>query len=260
MAKDPAFLFYPEAFLGGISDLTMEERGQYITLLCYQHQKGVVSEKTIRLSVGSVSVDVMKKFIKDENGDYYNERLRHEIEKRSKFAESRKENGKKGGRPKAYAKPNGLPYAEPYGLATNNLPINRNINRNKDTNTVRKRDRGSGGKGTALMVKIKEDTLLMDENLLMQVERHNNLPMGAAQQLAQMFYERLNATGELESKSVVDYRKHFQNWVSKQVDRIKDQRKGTKAEIAQNHWNELQTEMRNNPEKFYQEALKNLTL
>jgi len=51
MAKDPAFLFYSSDFLSGITDLTMEERGQYITLLCLQHQKGSLSEKTIRLSV-----------------------------------------------------------------------------------------------------------------------------------------------------------------------------------------------------------------
>lgn len=98
--KDPAFLFYSSDFLSGITDLTMEERGQFITLLCIQHQKGFLTEKTIRLSVGSVSVDVISKFTKDEEGNYYNERLREEAEKRSKFTESRRGNGLKGGRPK----------------------------------------------------------------------------------------------------------------------------------------------------------------
>lgn len=100
MAKDPAFLFYSSDFLSGITDLTMEERGQYITLLCVQHQKGVLTEKTIRLLVGSVSVDVLSKFILDDNGNYYNERLKEESEKRKKFTESRRNNGNKGGRPK----------------------------------------------------------------------------------------------------------------------------------------------------------------
>ena len=40
MERDPAFLFYSSDFLSGIADLNMEERGQYITLLCVQHQKG----------------------------------------------------------------------------------------------------------------------------------------------------------------------------------------------------------------------------
>ncbi len=63
MAKDPAFLFYAQDFLVGCSDLTLEERGQYITMLCLQHQKGFVTEKTIRLTVGSVSVDVLNEVL-----------------------------------------------------------------------------------------------------------------------------------------------------------------------------------------------------
>lgn len=105
MAKDPAFLFYSSDFLSGISDLTMEERGQYITLLCVQHQKGGLTEKTIRLLVGSVSVDVIAKFLKDENGNFYNKRLKEETEKRNKFTESRRNNGSLGGRPKEKKKP-----------------------------------------------------------------------------------------------------------------------------------------------------------
>jgi hypothetical protein len=65
MAKDPAFLFYSSDFLNGVADLTMEERGQFITLLCLQHQKGTLTDKTIRLSLGSVSVDVLSKFSKN---------------------------------------------------------------------------------------------------------------------------------------------------------------------------------------------------
>jgi len=109
MSKDPAFLFYSSDFLSGISDLTMEERGQYITLLCVQHQKGSLNEKTIRLLVGSASVDVLNKVSKDENGNFFNIRLNEEIEKRNKFTESRRNNGNLGGRPKKIEKPLGKP-------------------------------------------------------------------------------------------------------------------------------------------------------
>ena len=71
--KDPAVLFYTGDFLNGCSCLTMEERGQYITVLCLQHQLGHLSEKTIRLSLGSVSVDVLNKLSKDADGNYFNE-------------------------------------------------------------------------------------------------------------------------------------------------------------------------------------------
>lgn len=127
MNKDPAFLFYSSDFLTGCLDLTMEERGQYITLICLQHQKGHISEKTIRLCVGSVSVDVMKKFKKDENGLYYNERIEEEIKKRTVFIDSRRKNGRFGGRPK---KPYGLPSAKPYAQPTKNLGENENENEN----------------------------------------------------------------------------------------------------------------------------------
>lgn len=108
MAKDPAILFYTGDFLNGCTCLTMEERGQYITLLCLQHQLGHLSEKTIRLSLGSVSVDVLSKLQKDSAGNYFNERMELEMQKRAQFIDSRKDNGSKGGRPKkASAKPNG---------------------------------------------------------------------------------------------------------------------------------------------------------
>ena len=120
-AKDPAFLFYSGDFLNGIIDMTMEERGQYITLLCLQHQKGHLSEKTIRFILGSVSVSVLNKFQQDNEGLYFNKRLESEISKRANYVESRRENGKKGGRPK-----------KPYGLAQQNHMGNENENENKD--------------------------------------------------------------------------------------------------------------------------------
>jgi hypothetical protein len=124
MAKDPAFLFYSSDFLNGVADLTMEERGQFITLLCLQHQKGTLTDKTIRLSLGSVSVDVLSKFSKDKDGNFFNERLNEEIEKRIQFTESRRNNGSKGGRPKNNTKP--------LGLAKHNLMEDVNENENED--------------------------------------------------------------------------------------------------------------------------------
>ena len=100
MGRDPAFMLYSQDFLVGVSDLTMEERGQYITLLCTQHQKGRLSPKLISLTVGNASEDVLAKFDIDENGLYYNERLEAEIEKRCNYSKSRAENGSKGGRPR----------------------------------------------------------------------------------------------------------------------------------------------------------------
>lgn len=109
MAKDPAFLFYSQDFFTGVATLTFEERGQFITLLCLMHQKGRMDEKTIRFLVGNVSDNLKSKFKIDGDGLWYNERLETEAKKRSKFTESRRANGSKGGRPKKNAKPKAKP-------------------------------------------------------------------------------------------------------------------------------------------------------
>jgi len=36
MAKDPAFLFYPNDYIGGTMGMTFEEKGAYIELLMLQ--------------------------------------------------------------------------------------------------------------------------------------------------------------------------------------------------------------------------------
>ena len=136
MTKDPAFLFYSGDFLNGVLDMTMEERGMYITLLCLQHQKGSLPEKTIRFVLGFASDttldSVLDKFDVDENGFYYNSRLQSEIVKRAEYTESRRKNGAKGGRPKIIDKPYVKPSEEPYGLAQQNHMRNENENINED--------------------------------------------------------------------------------------------------------------------------------
>lgn len=127
MAKDPAFLFYSSDFLAGVQDLTMEERGQYITLLCIQHQKGHLSEKMIGLSVGNAAADVRHKFREDSAGLWYNARLDVEIEKRKFFSEKQSERAKGGWKTRK----------EKNNLSPGNAPAmpveneNRNINENE---------------------------------------------------------------------------------------------------------------------------------
>lgn len=64
-----------------------------------------MKEETIRLVVGSVSDNLKGKFRIDEKGFWYNERLELEAARRNQFTESRRINGKMGGRPKAKPKP-----------------------------------------------------------------------------------------------------------------------------------------------------------
>lgn len=105
-AKSPSVLFYTSDFLTGTSNLTMEERGQYITLLSLQHQTGHLSKKIIDINVPNCSPDVIEKFLQDDKGLYYQHRMDEEIEKRNNYVDSRYENGYKGGRPKGTSKNN----------------------------------------------------------------------------------------------------------------------------------------------------------
>lgn len=95
MAKDPAVLFYTSDFLTGTMLMTYEQKGKYITLLCLQHQKGVLCEKDMFNICQSYDKDIFDKFTKDGD-NYYNKRMREEFEKRSKYSKSRSENRLKG--------------------------------------------------------------------------------------------------------------------------------------------------------------------
>jgi len=103
MSKDPAFLFYTNDFLTGVAELTMQERGQYITLMCLQHQKGSLSQKLIKMNVPEVSKDVLKKFKKNGQGNLFNERLEEEIIKRKKYSKKQSDRAYKRWHPTANA-------------------------------------------------------------------------------------------------------------------------------------------------------------
>jgi hypothetical protein len=95
MAKDPAFLFYSSDFLTGTQFFTDEQTGKYIKLLCLQHQQGHLNLKDMLKICKRQDKDIFRKFKKDENGLFFNERLESEVVKRNKYSKSRSENRKK---------------------------------------------------------------------------------------------------------------------------------------------------------------------
>jgi uncharacterized protein YdaU (DUF1376 family) len=125
MSKDPAVLFYTSDFLTGTAFFTDEQRGQYIRLLCEQHQNGHIPENHMVSVCFTLGSPVAKKFVKDADGNYFNERMEEEILKRQQFLDSRYFNGKKGGRP---VKPNGKPNGKPNSKPTENLRGDDNVN------------------------------------------------------------------------------------------------------------------------------------
>jgi uncharacterized protein YdaU (DUF1376 family) len=92
MSKDPAFLFYPNDYLGGTMGMTFEEKGAYLELLMLQFNRGHMTTHMIGHTVGQLWVKIQDKFIQDAEGLWYNERLDLEKERRKTFTESRRNN------------------------------------------------------------------------------------------------------------------------------------------------------------------------
>lgn len=92
MSKDPAFLFYSQDFYTGTIFFTDEQVGKYIRILCLQHQTGHLEEKHMMNICKTYDKDIFSKFIRDEKGLYYNERLDIEINRRVSYCESRRKN------------------------------------------------------------------------------------------------------------------------------------------------------------------------
>lgn len=90
--KDPAFLFYPNDYLGGTMGMTFEEKGAYMELLMLQFNRGHMTTHMIGQTVGQLWVNLKDKFIMDKDGLFYNVRLEQEQNKRKAFTDSRRNN------------------------------------------------------------------------------------------------------------------------------------------------------------------------
>ncbi len=94
-SKDPAILFYTSDFLSGVTLMSMKERGQYITLLCLQRERGHLTMKEMEKAVGKLSGEVKGKFDSDEDGRFFNSRMEKEIKKREAHSQKQRENVQK---------------------------------------------------------------------------------------------------------------------------------------------------------------------
>lgn len=130
MGKDPAFLFYPGDWLGGTMGMTFEEKGVYLELLILQFNRGHLTSHMIGQTVGQLWVTVEDKFVKDDKGLFFNERLDIEKAKRKNFINTRKNNllGKN-----QYSKKEDKKEGHLGGQMTSHME-NRNRNRNRNSN------------------------------------------------------------------------------------------------------------------------------
>jgi uncharacterized protein YdaU (DUF1376 family) len=129
MAKDPAFLFYPNDWVGGTMGMTFEEKGAYMEILMLQFNRGHMTEHMIGQTVGQLFGQIKDKFIQDADGLWYNERLDIEKEKRKNYTQSRF-NNKKGINQ----------YKENTGHTTTHMSSHM-VNVNEDVNINKEKDK-----------------------------------------------------------------------------------------------------------------------
>jgi hypothetical protein len=91
MGKDPAVLFYTSDFLTGTKLFSYEQKGRYIDMLCVQHQSGNIPSDDFE-EMSDNDPKIAKKFLQDKKGNYYNERMLIETNKRKKYCASRRSN------------------------------------------------------------------------------------------------------------------------------------------------------------------------
>lgn len=98
MAKDPAINWYFDNWSGGTKGFTRHQKGCYMDLLESQFYLGPLSLEQIKNILGSDLnqwPNLKAKFQVDENGNFFNERLEQEKNKRKRYSESRSSNRKK---------------------------------------------------------------------------------------------------------------------------------------------------------------------
>lgn len=195
--------------------MSFEDRGKYVSILCLMHQQGRMKEETIRFLVGSISDILRAKFSVDDNGFWFNERLELEIQKRTEFTESRRNNGLKGGRPKASAKPNGYPLAKPNGKATGNHMGNEN--EDDIINKVEPDFFESNAQAYMLLSGNYHDT-----DAATKIIANNGWPAVNENEVKALIHHFIETQADVKKQDRSDIRQHLRRWLNKQpVDKMR---------------------------------------
>jgi len=197
MAKDPAFLFYPNDWIGGTMGLTFEEKGAYMELLMMQFNRGHMTkhmiDHTLGQKAGQIWVNIEDKFEKDADGLYFNARLEEEKEKRKNYVKSR--NNNRSGK-NQYSKNKKKINGNNGGHMTSHM---ENENENENILDINR-----------LNNKYKKD-----EKLIKAVLKNKDVPANSKNDLLgylEEFNLHLTQTSDTH-KTYPDYCKHFLNWL-----------------------------------------------
>jgi uncharacterized protein YdaU (DUF1376 family) len=203
MAKDPAFLFYPNDFDCKTKFFTDEQVGIYLRLLIAQFQYGRLSEKQVKYICKTYDKDIMLKFDVDENGLYYNERLESEIHKRKKYSESRKNNRNK--------KNNNISESYDNHMTTHMENENENENENVNENKIKLKGKNFLNSDFQDLPEHFYKSIIEQMFILKQkrIEEDTIFKLWDAFKLEKL-------TGVVHYNSEDEVYKHFSNWIKSQ--------------------------------------------
>lgn len=209
MAKDPAFLFYPNDWLGGTLGMTFEEKGAYIELLMLQFNRGHMTTHMIGQVVGQIWDKLKDKFIQDESGLWYNVRLEEEKMKRQNFTKSRRNNSS-GQNQHTKKKESSMSYDRSYEqhMTTHMENENENVNVNRNKNI-------KGG-----FYKIDDFNELPEQYTRsiieqMKIQKQKDIEKSVVISMWDIFKTQ-NLTGDKHYNNTNEVYKHFTNWIKNQ--------------------------------------------
>jgi len=208
MAKDPAFLFYPQDFITGTMFMTSEQVGIYIRLLCAQHQHGGSIGKIAFESMTAGQEIIRSKFKEDADG-FYNERLLSEMGLRKKKSSNLSENANK--RWEKYRKEKEDADA---------MQLHSKSSTKEYATQMPAEDEDENRNVVGSSIKIDHETFLRNlfaENETAQAHREA-LHLAARVEVTKDHARKFNASLLTESKHHTEekeWRKHFRNWLTK---------------------------------------------
>ena len=206
MAKDPAFLFYPNDWLGGTMGMTFEEKGAYMELLMMQFNRGHMTSDMIGQVVGQTWDKVKHKFVQDSKKMWYNERLDLEIERRKKYTKSRKNNlsGKN-----QYSKPDKNTDLKSGHMTSHMENENENVNEDINNNKiVLKKFKFSDLNGLPVQY-------IQSTREQLKIQKQLDLDEKTISSMWEAFKKQY-LNGKESYKNEDEVYKHFINWIKKQ--------------------------------------------
>ena len=178
--KAPAFQVYADDFLAGTLEMSQEEVGQFIRLLCHQWNRGsipVETEKQQRLTGGCVSVDVLVKFRLCEDGLLRNERLETVRSEKDRYLQQQSQKGRKSAELRKLALTGSQPDTQPEsnsGSTVVEIRLQPKVNSPSPSPTPNKKDTATPksqwdvGFGVELPESLRTDSCLQAVKLWLQ--------------------------------------------------------------------------------------------